>query len=136
MNIEFFGAEVNPSAIVIRSGAKVDGIKFFSPSDYSQQLGLMTRPAGHIVPAHIHNEVERRIVQTQEVLLIRKGVCLVTLFNDLLVIEAQITLTEGDVILLANGGHEIEMLSECEILEVKQGPYAGENDKTHLAINK
>lgn len=136
MNIEFFGAEVNPSAIVIRSGAKVDGIKFFSPSDYSQQLGLMTRPAGHIVPAHIHNEVERRIVQTQEVLLIRKGVCLVTLFNDLLVIEAQITLTEGDVILLANGGHEIEMLSECEILEVKQGPYAGENDKTHLTINK
>lgn len=136
MNIEFFGVEVNPSAIVIRSGAKVDGIKFFSPSDYSQQLGLMTRPAGHIVPAHIHNEVERRIVQTQEVLLIRKGVCLVTLFNDLLVIEAQITLTEGDVILLANGGHEIEMLSECEILEVKQGPYAGENDKTHLTINK
>jgi hypothetical protein len=136
VNIEFFGAEHKPSAIVIRSSATVDGIKFFSPSDYSQQLGLMTRPAGYIVPAHIHNEVERTIVQTQEVLFIRKGSCLVTLFTDSLEIEAQITLTEGDVILLANGGHQIEMISKCEILEVKQGPYAGPNDKTHLEIQQ
>ncbi len=132
MAIEFFGDVSQPSAIVIRAGESVSGIQFFSPSDYSQQLGLMTRPSGYIVPAHIHNEVERKITQTQEVLLLRKGSCLVTLFDDANMPRDRIRLEKGDVILLANGAHKIEMLTECEILEVKQGPYAGDNDKTHI----
>jgi hypothetical protein len=132
MAIEFFGDISRPSAIVIRAGESVSGIRFFSPSDYSQQIGLMTRPSGYVVPAHIHNEVERKITQTQEVLLLRKGTCLVTLFDPTSKAIERIQLEKGDVILLANGAHKIEMLSECEILEVKQGPYAGDNDKTHI----
>jgi hypothetical protein len=92
----------------------------------------MTRPAGYVVPAHIHNEVERKITQTQEVLIIRNGSCLVTLFDSNYTPIEKIVLEKGDVILLANGAHKIEMISECEILEVKQGPYAGNNDKTHI----
>jgi mannose-6-phosphate isomerase-like protein (cupin superfamily) len=136
MSIQLYGVPENPCAIVIRSTAKVDGIQFFSPPDFSQQLGLMTRPQGHKVEAHIHNEVVRSITHTQEVLFIRKGSCLVTLFNSNLIVTDHITLSEGDVILLAHGGHQIEMISECEILEVKQGPYAGENDKTRLTIQE
>ena len=136
MSPEFYGEPTTPAAIVVRSDEKVDGIKFFSPESYSQQLGLMTRPEGYIVPAHVHNLVERRIQHTQEVLLIRNGSCIVTLFNEELKATDQITLSSGDVILLAHGGHEIQMTSECEILEVKQGPYAGENDKTHLELKK
>jgi hypothetical protein len=132
MAIEFFGDVSRPSAIVIRSTESVPGIQFYSPSDYSQQLGLMTRPAGYVVPAHIHNEVERKITQTQEVLLIRNGSCLVTLFDSNYTPIEKIVLEKGDVILLANGAHKIEMISECEILEVKQGPYAGDNDKTQI----
>ena len=37
---------------------------------------------------------------------------------------------EGDVILLARGGHGLVMLEKSEIIEVKQGPYTGDNDKT------
>jgi len=36
------------------------------------------------------------------------------------------------VILLAFGGHGFEMLEATEIIEVKQGPYAGEQDKTRF----
>lgn len=36
----------------------------------------------------------------------------------------------GDVILLSNGGHGFEMLEESEVIEVKQGPYVGDADKT------
>ena len=131
---EFYGEPTTPAAIVVRSNEKVHGIEFFSPESYSQQLGLMTRPEGYTVPAHVHNLVERRIQHTQEVLLIRRGTCKVTLFNENLKVTDQINLSSGDVILLAHGGHEIQMTSECEILEVKQGPYAGENDKTHLEL--
>ena len=128
----YFGEESRPSAIVIRADESVSGIEFFSPPDFSQQIGLMTRPAGYKVPAHIHNLVERKIEHTQEVLMIRRGSCEVILFNELNVVSHNIVLKVGDVILLAHGGHEINMITECEILEVKQGPYAGNMDKTAL----
>ena len=38
----------------------------------------------------------------------------------------------GDVILLATGGHGFEVLEEIEMIEVKQGPYAGDQDKTRF----
>ena len=128
----YFGEESRPSAIVIRADESVSGIEFFSPSDFSQQIGLMTRPSGYKVPAHIHNLVERKIEHTQEVLIIRRGSCEVILFNELNVVSHNIVLEVSDVILLAHGGHEINMITECEILEVKQGPYAGNMDKTAL----
>ena len=43
------------------------------------------------------------------------------------------TLNSGDVILLAFGAHGFEMLEDSEIIEVKQGPYSGDDDKTRFA---
>ena len=134
MGPEFYGEPDNPSAIVIRKSYAVSKIEFFSPPSFSQQIGLMTRPAGYRVAPHIHNVVERNISVTQEVLLVRSGNCKVNLFRDDKSIEHSINLFTGDVILLAQGGHEIVMVTECDILEVKQGPYVGANDKTPLFL--
>jgi hypothetical protein len=41
-------------------------------------------------------------------------------------------LHQGDVLLLAFGGHGFEMLEPSETIEVKQGPYAGAADKTRF----
>ena len=41
-------------------------------------------------------------------------------------------LKAGDVILLVKGGHGFEVLEELEMIEVKQGPYAGDRDKTRF----
>ena len=131
MSIEFYGPEKSPNAIVIRKSAKAESIEFYSPADFPQQIGLMSRPGGHVVPGHVHNEVLREIKATQEVLMIRSGTCEVTLL-DLDSDPIRIELTRGDVILLASGGHSIKMLEDTEILEVKQGPYLGPNDKTFL----
>ena len=131
MSIEFYGLENNPSAIVIRATAKADSIEFYSPAGFPQQIGLMSRPSGYVVPRHIHNEALRQITTTQEVLMIRNGRCVVTLINSNLD-EVDIELSRGDVILLAAGGHSIKMIEDTELLEVKQGPYLGQNDKTFL----
>jgi hypothetical protein len=136
MGVEFYGPQENPSAIVVRSDFSVDGIRFFSPTTFSQQLGLMTRPAGYTVPAHRHNLVDRNINSTQEVLILREGKCSVNLYSDENILEHTIELSKGDVILLAHGGHEIHMQTLCEILEVKQGPYADGHDKTHFTPEK
>jgi len=124
-------------ALIIRSTFKKDGIEFFTPSDYSQQLGYMKRPPGYVIAAHIHNPVPREMWYTSEVLLIKSGRVRVDFYsNDRQYLESSI-LETGDIILLAFGGHGFEMLEETEIIEVKQGPYTGDQDKTRLsAITK
>ena len=46
-------------------------------------------------------------------------------------VESRI-LSEGDVILLAAGGHGFKMIESSEMIEVKQGPYCGERDKVRF----
>ena len=132
MSIEYYGDKSAPTAIVIRKNFESEGIKFFSPLDYPQQLGYMKRPAGYEVRPHRHNQIPRTIENTQEVLLIRSGECLVTLFDDFNVPTDTISLSDGDIIFLAKGGHGIKMKTECQIIEIKQGPYLSDMDKTAI----
>ena len=119
-------------ALILRAQFRADGIRFFTPSDFSQQLGYMNRPQGYVIPPHVHNPVERSVHYTKEVLFIRSGRVRVDFYDDGQdYLESRI-LGAGDVILLAFGGHGFEMLEPTEMIEVKQGPYAGESDKTRF----
>lgn len=119
-------------SIIIRSDYKKDGIDFFTPGDFSQQLGYMNRPKDYEIPPHVHNHVFREITLTQEVLFIKKGKVRVDYYDDAKnYLESRIVQT-GDVILLAAGGHGFKMLEQSEIIEVKQGPYCGEMDKVRF----
>ncbi len=69
-------------AIIIRNNYSKPGISFFTPDDYSQQLGYMQHPKGHIIEPHVHNEVTRSVYLTQEVLIIRKGKIRVDFYDD------------------------------------------------------
>ena len=119
-------------AIIVRAGFHPEGIEFLTPPDSSQQLGFMKRPAGYVVEPHVHLAVERTVTLTQEVLLIRRGRCRLDLYTDARDIWASYELGQGDVVLLAEGGHGLFMLEETELIEVKQGPYAGDGDKSRF----
>lgn len=119
-------------AIIIRNSHCGEGIEFITPDDYSQQLAYMHHPAGKKIDAHIHNEVHRSIHFTQEVLVIKKGKLRVDFYvTKQKYLESRILYT-GDIILLVSGGHGFEVLEETEMIEIKQGPYAGEGDKTRF----
>ena len=120
-------------AIVIRAQYQKDGIEFFTPHNFSQQLAYMKRSKGYSIEPHIHNIVRREVQFTQEVLFIKNGKVRVDFFDDNRTFLESRILEQGDVILLAHGGHGLEMLEESEIIEVKQGPYAGEADKVKFA---
>jgi hypothetical protein len=116
-------------SIIIRSSYSNEGISFFSPNEYSQQLGYMKRAAGYVIPPHVHNIVAREIKLTQEVLYIKNGKVRVDYYDtDKKYLLSKI-LNKGDVVLLADGGHGFEILDDAEIIEIKQGPYCGELDK-------
>ncbi len=120
-------------ALIIRGSYRNDGIEFFTPGTYSQQIGYMNRPAGHVIPPHVHNPLPREVHFTKEVLFIRSGRVRVDFYSDAQDYLESTILEAGDVILLALGGHGFEMLEPTEIIEVKQGPYAGDADKTRFS---
>lgn len=119
-------------AVIVSHNFDQPGIHFFTPDELSQQLAYMRHPAGKVIDPHIHNPVSRSVQYTQEVLFIKRGRLRVDFYdNDRNYIESRI-LQGGDVILLATGGHGFEVLEEIEMIEVKQGPYAGDQDKTRF----
>ena len=119
-------------AIILRTDFKKEGIDFFTPPDFSQQLGYMNRPKGYKIQPHIHQKIERTIQLTQEVLFIKKGLVRVDFYKSNKTYLISKLLNQGDVILLSSGGHGFEMLENSEIIEVKQGPFAGNIDKTRF----
>lgn len=119
-------------AIIIRNDYCEKGIHFLTKSDYSQQLAYMHHPKGKVIEAHIHNYEERKVVYTQEVLVIKKGSLRVDFYKDEYSYIESIILKAGDIILLAAGGHGFEVLEEVEMVEIKQGPYLEEHDKTRF----
>ncbi len=103
---------------------------FFSPSNFSQQLGYLPHKKGSVIKSHIHKQIERKVTLTQEVLFVRKGRILVNLYTEDKEHISSRELSAGDVILLCSGGHGLKILEDTEMIEVKQGPYSGTgNDK-------
>jgi hypothetical protein len=119
-------------AIVISRRFNEKGIHFFTPDEFSQQLAYMNHPAGKIIEPHYHNPVERNVVYTQEVLVIKAGKLKVDFYDDKQIYLKSKVLEGGDIILLASGGHGFEVLEDVEMVEVKQGPYKGDADKTRF----
>lgn len=119
----------NLAAILVRRDFKSSGIQFFTDTEFSQQLGYMSRPKGYVIEPHIHKDVSRQVIKTQEVLFIKSGKLLVEFYDNDKKFAKSRVLETGDIILLAECGHGFKMLEETEIFEVKQGPYAGEEDK-------
>ena len=130
--IEYIFEDEKLLAIIVRTSFKKEGIDFFTPSDFSQQLGYMSRCKGYKIQPHIHNKIERTINYTQEVLFIKNGLVRVDFYKtDKTYFKSKI-LHAGDVILLSFGGHGFEMMKDSEIIEVKQGPFAGNIDKSRF----
>lgn len=120
-------------ALIIRTGYRRDGIHFFTGENSPQQLGYMLRPKGYTIAPHVHIPVKRHIDQTAEVLFIKSGRVRIDLYTSDKVYYQSVIVNAGDVVLLEDGGHGFFMLEESEIIEVKQGPYAKDDDKVRMA---
>ena len=116
-------------AYIITVDSPIEKTTFITPPEFKQQVGFVVYPAGGEIVPHIHLPIERNIIGTSEVLILRKGKCLVDFYNDLRKRVATRELKTGDVLILATGGHGFHMLEDTIFIEIKQGPYAGLDDK-------
>ncbi len=130
--VEHFTHDGQCLVTILRAGFAAKGIHFFTPDNFSQQLGYMQRDAGYSIPPHTHNPIPRTVTWTQEVLFIKSGLVRLDIYSQERLYLQSFVLWPGDVVLMAAGGHGLVMLENAEIIEVKQGPYVGEADKNRF----
>ena len=109
-----------------------DGISFDSDPNSSLQFGFMKRDRNYKVKPHIHKQSLRKITDTQEILIVRRGEVICKFFIDDTSKFKEITLNEGDILHVYSGGHSFLFSEESEIIEIKQGPFLDVNEKFYL----
>ena len=118
-----------PLAYIIRAGLAPPGTTFFTPPEFKQQVGFVVYPEGGEIAPHVHLPLERHLVGTSEVIVVRSGRCALDVYDDDHTLIATRELATGDVMLMVGGGHGFRMLEDTVLLEVKQGPYTGVAEK-------
>lgn len=115
--------------LIIRATLVPEKTTFLTPSTFNQQVGFIVYARGGEIQRHVHRRLERRVVGTAEVLVVRKGRCELDVYNNERELVATRELRSGDIMLMVSGGHGFRMLEDTVLLEVKQGPYPGIDEK-------
>jgi hypothetical protein len=135
-SVEFVVDGLEAIALIIRAEFDEPGISFFTPDSFSQQVAYMKHPKGKTIEPHVHNLITRQVQYTQEVLFVKMGALKIDLYSSKRKFISSHVLNGGDAVLLCGGGHSFQMLEETSFIEVKQGPYAGDNDKVRFEGGK
>jgi hypothetical protein len=119
----------NPLTYIIRSSFIPIETTFLTPPEFKQQVGYIVYKEGGEVSRHTHRALERQLTGTSEVLVVKKGHCLIDIYNDAHDLVASRELWTGDIMLMVGGGHGFRMIEDTVFLEIKQGPYTGLDEK-------
>jgi len=114
---------------IIRSAYNPVRTTFVSPQTANLQVGHIVYPAGSVVPKHVHKKIIRRLDRTEEVLIVKKGSCFLDIYNERKKLVATRKVGRGDIIIIAGGGHGFRVVKNLILLEIKQGPYTGIEEK-------
>jgi hypothetical protein len=128
-DVETIAAGGRLLAYVIRAGYRPAETTFPTAAELNLQVGFVVYPEGGEVPRHSHRPIERSLVGTAEVIVVREGSCALDVYDDDGTLVATRELAIGDVMLMVGGGHGFRMLEPTVLLEVKQGPYVGADEK-------
>ena len=127
----YYDSNSSLMALVIPTEYSSRGIEFLTDDSAYQQVAYMGHPAGHEIIPHYHNRIERTVDYTCETLIIRKGVLEVVLYENQIE-RHKFNIHSGDVLTLFSGGHGFNVIEEVEMIEIKQGPFVGPEDKTRF----
>ena len=116
-------------AFIIRAEKSVEETTFLTPEDFKQQIGFIVYPKGDEIVRHIHKPMERHLVGMSEILLVKKGLLEADFYTDEKQYLETRELGEGDLVLLVSGGHRFRCMEDTVLLEIKQDPYIGQEEK-------
>tara|TARA_Y100000816_G_scaffold97575_1_gene67893 strand:+ start:55 stop:447 length:393 start_codon:yes stop_codon:yes gene_type:complete len=127
--MKIFDKNKNLLAMIIKD-EDVEYEKYFATdSDQDLQVAKFNLKKDTKIDRHIHLEQKRTIYSTSEVIVITRGQIEVEIFDKNLELVDNLIAKKGDIVALFQGGHGLKMSTDCEFIEVKQGPYLEEIDK-------
>ena len=97
--------------------------EFVTDDSQSIQVGILHRPAGTVVQAHQHLPVQKQVVGTQEVLIVKSGHIVVDIYDLSGNFVSAKPLRTGDIYIQYCGGHAFHFITDVQFVEIKQGPY-------------
>ncbi len=113
-------------ARLIRSKDWNKGLGFYSTDEEVIQVGTWYYEKGKMLKQHIHNEVDRTISRTNEVLYVVSGKVKAYIYDLQESLVQEVIVDCGDTLILLDCGHGYEILEdETKVLEIKNGPYLG-----------
>lgn len=129
--IEEFRYKGKLVAVLYRNGFQKVGAHaiFFSDPKSSLQLGGGIYPKNHFGEPHDHDWGESLKAHYEELLHLDRGKMRINLYGDDRKKFVSFLMQTGDSVHLVSGGHSFEMLTSCSCIEVKQGPFKGQNKR-------
>ena len=116
-------------AMVVRGDFSGGKYNFFTPDDFPLQMGTSFYPAGDRIQPHVHIPQPRQVELVNEYIYVKTGRVELTLYTKERMPVTKFELAAGDSLLLTGGGHGFKVIEACQLIEVKQGPYLGMDDK-------
>ena len=122
--------EIKKDSVVLARLIKSDdwksGLGFFSKDEEFVQVGTWHYNEGKKLMQHIHNEVNRVVTRTNEVLYVVSGKVKALIYDLEKKLVEELNVNEGDTLILLDCGHGYEILDDnTKVLEIKNGPYLG-----------
>lgn len=138
----FQDSEGRLTALVIPEGAyKEQGfhVPREIPTEALLQVGVNIRARGDnsfrvtegaVYEGHVHTPIEN---PRREMFIIKEGIAKLTFYSKEGIAVKEKILHPGDVAFITQG-HSVEFLTDCKVIEIKEGPYPGspEEDKIWL----
>jgi len=115
--------------IIIRARPLPKATTFYTPNEFNLQVGKIVYGAGTEIPRHSHRPVSRSVTGTSEVIIVQEGRTILDVYDDAKTLVASREIEAGDIVALVSGGHGFRQLTETVLVEVKQGPYSGVQEK-------
>jgi len=128
-NVEEIRNGAQTLVYIIRAAVDSASTTFVTQPSANLQVGFVVYPRGGEIAPHVHLPLQRTTTGTAEFLLVKKGRCLIDVYDSEKRLVATRELHTGDVMLMLAGGHAFRMLDDTVLLEVKQGPYTGLQEK-------
>jgi hypothetical protein len=111
-------------AIVARNGSVNEELEWPTPPYFPLQLGIHERKGNTFLRRHNHLPFdELKNVSVQEFIYVESGKVEFVLYHNKKEVKRVILKTKEMIVL--NCGHSMEFLEDSKIVEIKQGPYRG-----------
>ena len=114
----------NLLCIVFKDEDWEEGLNFVTDNSLFIQVGSWWYQNGKKIATHSHNFVTREANITQEMVYVKSGSMLVTIFDQEMNLIEEVILKEGDTAVMTYGGHGYKILEDnTKVIEAKNGPF-------------